>query len=90
METIADLLKAIIGFSSIGTTGFIAAIIFTVLVSVGGFFLSRWARKYRIEEANRKTDESRSESSSETSSQGREIEKDSGKAADEIDKIGRH
>lgn len=86
---IAELAKYILGFSSMGLPGWIAAAVFAIVVTLGGFFLSRWAKQYKLEEINKKTDQGRSDSSSNVSKEGRDIEKDASSAADEIDRIGR-
>lgn len=86
---ITELASMLFGFASMSTSGWVAAALFSIMVTVGGFFLARWARKYRIDEAARKTAEGRSKSSADTANEGRETEQDSTDAANEIDRLGR-
>lgn len=93
MEKITDwavwLGKSVLSFGSMGTAGWVAAAAFAAFCSVGGFYLSRVAKKYRMDEANRKTDEGRSQASSDVANEGRVTEQDANAAADEIDRLAK-
>lgn len=84
-----QLAGLLLNFGSMGTAGWVAAAVFAVATAVGGFFLARWAKQKRIEEANAETDRQRSAANSGTAEEGRAVERDAGAAADEIDRISR-
>lgn len=84
---ITKLASMALDFGSLGTVGWVAAAIFSVLVAVGGFFLSRFVKKLRVEEAAKKTEDGRAQASAGVANEGREVEKDANEAASEIDRL---
>lgn len=86
-QIVSSLGSLLVSFGSLGASGWVAAGVFTVVLGIVGFFISRWINQMKIDQANKKTDEERSKASSDVSNEGRTIETDSSKAASEIDSL---
>lgn len=86
-KSILSVAATLSNFGGLGVAGWIAAAVFALVAAVGGFFLSRWAKQRAIDEANQETDKGRAEASAGTAQEGRQVEQDSGAAADEIDRL---
>ncbi len=82
---LVSIINSIVQFGSYGPPGWIAAGVLLLITIVGAFFLNRYLNKLKAEMANKQTDEDRSKAISGIAQKGKEVERDSNKAADEID-----